>query len=311
MLFYKFQALGNDFLIVRESELRAARGDFQSFARQICDRHFGAGADGVELLLDEARAADADFEVRLFNADGGESPISGNGSRCVAAYLYLIGGWNEPFVRIATGAGVKILKPVERRGNGFVFETGMGAPRFASEEIPVVLPSRLDRVVRQPLDLNGERIEFTAVSMGNPHCGIFIDSFGVEDFERLDWRALGAKIEAHTAFPERTNVEFIRVMSRNEIEVRFWERGCGETLASGTGACGAALASMINGLTERKVKVVTVAGELIVEWCADGSIVQTGEARAVYRGEWLGSEVFGTRIDWLDEVPVSTPTAQR
>src|SRR5215475_9050373 len=148
MLFYKFQALGNDFLIIRESALRSITDDFEAFSKQICDRHFGAGADGVEVLLDSPRGAGADFEVRLFNADGGETPISGNGTRCVAAYLYLIEKWDRPEVRIATGAGVKILRPVDcngPNGPGLVFEAEMGAPRFASEEIPVALPARLDR----------------------------------------------------------------------------------------------------------------------------------------------------------------------
>ncbi|HEX9000016.1 MAG TPA: diaminopimelate epimerase [Blastocatellia bacterium] len=283
MHFHKFQALGNDFLIVRESELRAVTENYESFSRQICDRHFGAGADGVELLLDKSTVAGADFEVRLFNADGGETPISGNGTRCVGAYLYLVEKWEKPEVRIATGAGVKTLKPVERRGNGFVFETGMGAPRFRSQEIPVTLAQPLERVIRQQLNVVGQTVEFTATSMGNPHCSIFVN-----DFHDLDWRSLGPALEVHPAFPDRTNVEFIRVLNRGEIEVRFWERGCGETLASGTGSCGAALASMLNELTERKVNVITAAGELIVEWLDDNTVVQTGEARAVFRGEWLG-----------------------
>jgi diaminopimelate epimerase len=285
MLFHKFQALGNDFLIVRESALRAVTDDFEIFAKQICDRHFGAGADGVEVLLDSPRVAGADFEVRLFNLDGGETPISGNGTRCVAAYLYLVEKWEGPEVRIATGAGVKVLRPVDRGGligSRMVFDAEMGAPRFASEEIPVVTATRLDRVIGQRLDVNGQSVVFTATSMGNPHCSVFVD-----DFENVDWRALGSKIETHAAFPERTNVEFIRVINQNEIEVRFWERGVGETLASGTGACGAALAAMINGLAAAKVKVITAAGALIVEWRDDGMIVQTGEASAVYRGEWL------------------------
>ncbi len=283
MHFHKFQALGNDFLIVRESELRAVTSDYESFSRRICNRHFGAGADGVELLLDKSSVADADFEVRLFNADGGETPISGNGTRCVGAYLYLVENWDKPEVRIATGAGVKTLKPVERNNNGFVFETGMGAPRFRSEEIPVTLAEASERVIRQQLDVLGQTVEFTATSMGNPHCSIFVN-----DFHELDWRSLGAALEVHPAFPDRTNVEFIRVVNRNEIEVRFWERGCGETLASGTGSCGAALAAMLNELTERKVKIHTAAGELLVEWREDNTVVQTGEARAVFRGEWLG-----------------------
>ncbi len=287
MHFHKFQALGNDFLIVRESELRAVTDDFEAFSKQICDRHFGAGADGVELLLDAPRVAGADFEVRLFNADGGETPISGNGTRCVAAYLYLIEKWDRPEVRVATGAGVKLLRLIDRSDHGLIFEAEMGAPRFASDEIPVVLPSRLDRVIRQRLDVEGQSVEFTATSMGNPHCSVFIETFGVDEFENIDWRALGSKIETHAAFPERANVEFVRVINRDEIEVRFWERGVGETLASGTGACGAALAALINGLTVRKVKVKTAAGELLVEWRDDGVVAQTGEARAVYRGEWL------------------------
>lgn len=282
MRFHKFQALGNDFLVVRENELRAITDDFESFAHLICDRHFGVGADGLELLLDEPVVADADFEVRLFNADGGETPISGNGTRCVGAYLYLVENWDKPLVKIATGAGVKTLKPLERNGNSLMFETEMGTPRFHSSEIPVILPAPLERVIRQPLKVTGQTVEITATSMGNPHCSIF-----VEDFEQLDWRRLGAEIETHTVFPDRTNVEFIRVLNRQEIEVRFWERGCGETLASGTGSCGAALAAMLNELTERKVKVITAAGELIVEWQSDNTVVQTGEASAVFRGEWL------------------------
>jgi diaminopimelate epimerase len=280
MVFHKFQALGNDFLIVRESALRAG-DDLEVFSKQICDRHFGAGADGVELLLDSTRVAGADFEVRLFNADGGETPISGNGTRCVAAYLYLIEKWEKPEVRIATGAGVKVLRPVDRGGSSMVFEAEMGAPRFASDEIPVITTTRLERVIGQKLDVDGQSLEFTATSMGNPHCSVFVD-----DFERVDWRALGSKIETSPAFPDRTNVEFIRVINRDEIEVRFWERGVGETLASGTGACGAALAAMINGLAARKVKVITAAGALIVEWRDDGIIIQTGEACAVYHGAW-------------------------
>src|SRR5262245_12668211 len=283
MLFHKFQALGNDFLVVRESA--APADDLEAFSKQICDRHFGAGADGVELLLDSPRVSGADFEVRLFNADGGETPISGNGTRCVAAYLYLVEKWERPEVRIATGAGVKVLRPVDLGdliAPRMVFEAEMGAPRFASEEIPVVTATRLDRVIRQRLDVDGQSVEFTATSMGNPHCSVFVD-----DFESVDWRSLGSKIETHAAFPERTNVEFIRMINRDEIEVRFWERGVGETLASGTGACGAALTAMINGLAASKVEVITAAGALIVEWRDDGMVVQTGEAGAVYRGEWL------------------------
>jgi diaminopimelate epimerase len=281
MKFHKFQALGNDFLIVREAELRAVTKDLEGFSRRICDRHFGVGADGLELLLDQPSSPDADFEVRLFNADGGETPISGNGTRCVAAYLYLVEQWPEKTARIRTGAGVKTVRPVSREPRAVVFETEMGTPFFSSEKIPVVLDTPLERVIRRTLTMDGESIEFTATSMGNPHCSLL-----VEDFDAIDWRRLGSKLEIHPAFPERTNVEFIRVLSRGEIEVRFWERGVGETLASGTGACGAALAAMLNEKTDRKITVKTEAGELIVEWREDGSVLQTGEACAVFHGEW-------------------------
>ena len=282
MKFHKFQALGNDFLIMRESELRSLTDDFEAFSRRICDRHFGAGADGVELLLDRTGVDGADFEVRLFNSDGGETPISGNGTRCVAAYLYLVEGWDQPRVSIATGAGIKSLRPVERLQDGFLFETDMGVPKLKSAEIPVLLESPSDKVVREKLAVDGRTFEFTSVSMGNPHCSIFVD-----DFDDIDWRELGAKIEMHQSFPDRTNVEFIRVVNRDRIEVRFWERGCGETLSSGTGSCAAAIASMLNGLIENMVTVVTVAGELHIQWLDNGKVLQTGEARAVFKGRWL------------------------
>jgi len=285
MRFHKFQALGNDFLIVRESDLRRQSEDYNGFARLICDRHFGAGADGLELIVDHPAnritGGAADFEIRLFNADGGETPISGNGTRCVGAWLYLVEGWEGETVSIATGAGIKRLRPVDRGSKRVLFETDMGRPKFNSSEIPLRLQEPLDRVVGQKLDVDGSEIEFTAISMGNPHCSIFVD-----EFEKLDWRKIGARIEVHPAFPDRTNVEFVRVVDRGLIEVRFWERGCGETLASGTGACGAALAAMLNEFTDRTVRVSTGAGELIVDWRPDGKVIQTGEAALVYQGEW-------------------------
>jgi len=282
--FHKFEGLGNDFLIVRESELAGIAEPREPFYARLCDRHFGAGADGVEVLQSGA-VPGADFAIRLFNADGGETPISGNGTRCVAAWLYLVEGWDAPSVRIATGAGIRELFPVgliDRSSGRMVFRAAMGYPRLSPTEIPINLSLSLERVVDQPLDLSGETVRITATSMGNPHCSIFVD-----DFEAIDWRRLGAEIETDPRFPERTNVEFIRLIDRETIEVRFWERGCGETLASGTGSCGAALAAILNGHTGRRVTVRTVAGELIVEWLEDGSVWQTGEARAVYQASLL------------------------
>lgn len=285
MRFFKFQALGNDFLIVRESALRGVTDDYGAFAGAICNRHFGAGADGLEIIVERVAAEGADFEVRLFNSDGGETPISGNGTRCVGAYLYLVEDWQGPTVRIATGAGVKTLTPVDRTADRIVFETDMGIPMLNSDQIPVILSGTVERVIGQRIDVDGRSVEFTSVSMGNPHCSIFVN-----DFDEVDWRHLGSKIEHHQAFPERTNVEFVRVIDRDTIEVRFWERGCGETLASGTGSCGAAIASMLNDLTNRKIRVLTAGGPLLIEWLEDGRVIQTGEAARVFEGRWFGGK---------------------
>ena len=285
MRFFKFQALGNDFLIVRESALKAVTDDYGALAKAICDRHFGAGADGLEILLDRVTVDDADFEIRLFNSDGGETPISGNGTRCVGAYLNLIENWQGQSVRIATGAGVKALRPIERGADWIVFETDMGVPTLRSDQIPIILSEVVDRVIGQRIEVDGRSVEFTSVSMGNPHCSVF-----VSDFDEFDWRLLGSKIEHHPAFPLRTNVEFVRVLDRQTIEVRFWERGCGETLASGTGSCGAAIASMLNGLTDRRIRVLTAGGQLLIEWLEDGHVFQTGQAALVYEGYWPGEK---------------------
>ncbi|MBK9315656.1 MAG: diaminopimelate epimerase [Acidobacteria bacterium] len=285
MRFFKFQALGNDFLIVRESALRAMTDDYGAFAGEICDRHYGAGADGLEIIVERVVAESADFEVRLFNSDGGETPISGNGTRCVGAYLYLVEDWQGPTVRIATGAGVKTLTPVDRTAGRIVFETDMGIPLLRSDQIPVILAESANSVIGQRIDVDGSSVEFTSVSMGNPHCSIFVN-----DFDEVDWRLLGSKIEHHAAFPDRTNVEFVRIIDRDTIEVRFWERGCGETLASGTGSCGAAIASMLNDLTKRKIRVLTAGGPLLIEWLEDGRVIQTGEAAQVFEGRWSGGK---------------------
>lgn len=282
MQFHKYQALGNDFIVIRESELRTVTTNYGEFAKRICDRHFGAGADGMEVVLDRKPASDADFEIRLFNADGGETPISGNGTRCVAAYLYVAERWLKPKVRIATAVGLKTLTLIDREGGYCEFKMEVGTPKFASADIPLALDPPQEKVIGQKLQAGGQEIAFTATSMGNPHCSIFVG-----DFAALDWRKLGAAIETHPLFPDRTNVEFVQVHSRNEIEVRFWERGVGETLSSGTGSCGAALAAMLNGLVERTVTVKSAQGQLVVEWRNDDVVLQTGEARGVYSGEWI------------------------
>lgn len=282
MRFFKFHGYGNDYLVIEETALgRTVRLD--ELVRRLCDRHRGAGADGVALI---GPSTDADFQVRIFNADGSEAAMSGNGTRCAAAYLYYNGLWSADELRLGTRAGVKLYRLRGRYGaRRFRFEAEIGRPAFESAAIPMRTDEPREVVVDYPLDVGERKVEVTALQMCNPNCCLF-----VEDFARVDWRALGQMIERHACFPERTNVEFIRVDGRNTISVRVWERGVGETEASGTGACAAAVAACLKGLTDRRVLVEMPGGVLEVEWREDGEVVLSGTAEAVYRAEWLDSE---------------------
>jgi diaminopimelate epimerase len=258
-------------------QLQSAR----ELARQMCDRNFGAGADGL-MFVTRARHEDADFASRLFNADGSEAEISGNGTRCVAAYLYYAGMWKEPEVRIATAAGTKLGRLVHGEGLRYEFEFDMGEPRFSSLDVPMEVEPPLARVARYPLHLGGDMLEVTCLSMGNPQCVIF-----VADLAAVALDEIGPLIEDHPVFPNRTNVEFARVLSRDEIEILIWERGVGRTLSSGTGSCASAVAAALNGLTDRSVRVRTPGGALRVDWRDDNSVALTGPAEVIYEGRWL------------------------
>ena len=251
--------------------------------RRVCDRHYGAGADGiatVEKLADDA----ADFRLRIFNPDGSEAAMSGNGSRSAAAFLHYEKLWTATELRLATRAGVKLYQLIEADERGrYKFAAEIGAPRFASAEIPLLTDEPLAHVLDYPFDVGGgETVKITALEVCNPNTCIF-----VADFDAVDWRRLGRIIESHPRFPARTNVEFIRVRDHANIEARVWERGVGETLSSGTGACAAAVAACVNGLTDRRINVHMPGGRLEVEWRADGEVVLTGKAEVIYRGEWL------------------------
>jgi diaminopimelate epimerase len=300
--FVKLQGYGNDYLVFEAGELagvgwhggfeRFGAGEsFPEFVRAVCDRHFGAGGDGVAVVERLKEGDVADFALRIFNPDGGEAAMSGNGSRCAAACLYFEKLWTDEELRFETRAGVKRYVMRERLGDGaFRFEAEIGRPAFDSASIPMLTLEPLDEVRDYPLALaDGETVEVTALQMCNPNCCVF-----VENFNEVDWRRLGRTIESHAVFPERTNVEFIRVVDRSNVEARVWERGAGETLSSGTGACAAAVASMIGGHTDRHVRVRMPGGTLEVNWRDDGEVLLTGEARVVYRGEWLsGGSVNG------------------
>lgn len=298
MDFVKLHGYGNDYLVVEAARLAPVgwrggfervgpREEFTDFVRRVCDRHFGAGADGVAVVERLEDVREADFALRIFNPDGSEAAMSGNGSRCAAAFLHFDSLWTDETLRFRTRAGVKRYRLRERLGpRAFRFEAEIGRPRFASQSIPMHTIEPLEEVRAYPLALpDGETVEVSALQMCNPNCCVFVD-----DFHNLDWRRLGRTIESHAAFPERTNVEFVRVLDRRTVEARVWERGAGETLSSGTGACAAAVAAMTSGLVEREVRVRMPGGLLEVAWRDDGEVLLTGTAEVVYRGRWLGAQ---------------------
>lgn len=280
MRFTKLHGLGNDFLVASPGG-EPAVPEAGDFARRICDRHTGVGADGLIFLIPE-KGEPARAGFRVFNADGSEAEISGNGLRCAAAFLASSGIIVSPKVLFRTAAGERPSEIIASKSSFFEVRIGLGAPRLTSKDIPFDDGRVHDRIVDYPLAVIQRPFPVTCVSMGNPHCSLFFDHFP----SRGEWRGIGAEIESHPFFPSRTNVEFIRVIGRNEIEVLFWERGVGETLASGTGSAAAAVASMLKGLTDRAVTVRTAMGSLKVEWLEGGEVLQTGPAEVVFSGDY-------------------------
>lgn len=286
MQFIKFQGFGNDYIIFEEQALEAVES-LNNFARAVCDRHYGAGADGI-VVVSRTDSEGADFSARIFNADGSEAGLSGNGTRCAVAYLYYQGLWTADALRLSTRMGVKLYRLRETLSRGhYWFESELGRPRFDSASIPMQTDEARERVIDYPLVIEDDTYAVTALQMGNPNCALF-----VEDFEKLDWRRVGRALESHAQFPERTNVEFVRVRDRANIELRIWERGVGETKSSGTCSCAAVVASVIKGLTDRRVTVWMEGGHVEILWREeDDEVVLTGRADMVYSGEWPREEV--------------------
>lgn len=287
--FTKFHGFGNDYIVIESSNLVLAEitatASLAEFAQRICNRHYGAGADGIA-VVSPSQVQGADFHVRIFNPDGSEASLSGNGTRCAAAYLYYKKLWTGAELRLSTRAGIKFYNLREQTGAGrYLFDSELGQPKFDSESIPMTTDEPLEKVIDYQLGVNGETFSVTALQMGNPNCCIF-----VKDFDSLDWRKIGKAIEIHKQFPDRTNVVFVRVADRQKIELRIWERGVGETEASGTCSCAAAVAAMIKGETERLVDVLMPGGRAIINWRGhedDGEVVITGTAEVIYEGNWL------------------------
>ncbi len=286
--YIKLHGFGNDYIVIESSELGGLSGapELGEFARRICNRHYGAGADGIAVVT-RWETPDADFQVRIFNPDGSEASLSGNGTRCAAAYLYYQKIWSGPELRLTTRAGVKLYTLRDNSEPGcYVFDSELGEPKFDTASIPMLTSPPLDKVIDYELDVDGEPFKVTALQIGNPVSCIFVD-----DFDALDWRRIGKSLENHHQFPDRTNVVFVRVQDRGTIELRIWERGVGETEASGSCSCAAAVASMIKGETDRDVKVLTPGGLARITWRDDGNsqgeVVITGTAEVIYAGDWL------------------------
>ena len=275
MRFAKAHGLGNDFILVAGEE---APADLSRWAARLCDRHRGIGGDGVVL---HARTADG-VSFRLVNADGLPGEISGNGLRCLAA-LAVRNGWAPPRHVVRTVVGPRSVEVSQVGPALYRVVTDLGPPGLASTDVPVALHPPTPTVIEHELEAAGRTVRVTATSMGNPHCAVFLD---VPADDPL-LMSLGATLEFHPFFPKRTNVEFVTVVSPSEIRVRFWERGVGYTMASGTGSASAVVASIITGRTGRRVQAVCDGGTLDVDWPEGGSVRQTGEVEILYEGDWL------------------------
>lgn len=273
MRFTKMQGLGNDYVYVNCMEEKVENPS--EAAKRVSDRHFGIGSDGLILICPSEKA---DFEMAMYNADGSRSEMCGNGIRCVAKYVYDYGLTDKTSISVETLGGIKYLDLTVEDGKVSLVRVDMGRPELRADQIPIIGEAE---VIDEPIVVDGMEYRITGVSMGNPHAVVFL-----EDLEGLDIEKIGPKFENHERFPKRINTEFVRVIDRGMIEMRVWERGSGETLACGTGACAAAAASILNGLAERRVTVKLRGGSLTVEWDEEsGKIYMTGPAEVVFDGE--------------------------
>ena len=274
--FTKMQGCGNDYVYVNCMDKLIDNPE--KVSQYISDRHFGIGSDGLILICPSDVA---DFRMAMYNADGSEGKMCGNGVRCIAKYVYEYGLTDKKKISLETKSGIKYLDMDIEDGKVQMVKVDMGAPILKPAEIPVKTDSSMDSFINQPLDVDGNTFMVTCVSMGNPHAVVFVD-----DTKSLDIRKYGPVFETHPAFPEQVNTEFVQVISRNEINMRVWERGSGETLACGTGTCASVVACVLNGKTDEKVTVHLLGGDLFIEYNRDnGTVWMTGPAEIVFDGE--------------------------
>ncbi|KWX73947.1 diaminopimelate epimerase [Paenibacillus jilunlii] len=274
MEFTKMHGLGNDFIIVfGEQELP---GNASELAVTLCNRFFGIGADGLVYILPSERG---DYMMRIMNSDGSEAEQCGNAIRCVSKYVYEHGLVSSEQIVIETiGAGEQKVSLQVKDGVVETVTVDMGEPVLSGTQIPVAIDAEL--VLDQPIEADGRAFRFTAVSMGNPHCVIYVDD--AVGFDLATW---GPKLEVHPLFPRKVNVEFATVLDRSHVDMRVWERGAGPTLACGTGACATLVSSVLNGLTDRSATISLKGGDLFIEWNEeDNHVYMTGPAQVVYTG---------------------------
>lgn len=265
--------LGNDYVYVNCFEEKIDNPP--AVARFVSDRHFGIGSDGL-IMINPSKTAD--FEMEMYNADGSRGEMCGNGIRCVAKYVYDYGLTDKTQISVETLGGIKYLDLTVEDGKVSLVKVDMGKPKLEADLIPII--SEREQVIDEPIEVDGKEYHMTGVSMGNPHAVIYVD-----DVKGLDLEKIGPKFENHERFPKRINTEFVHCIDRQTVEMRVWERGSGETLACGTGACAVAVSSILNNLTDTQVTVKLLGGDLQIEWDREKDrIFMTGPATVVFDG---------------------------
>lgn len=273
MKFTKMHGLGNDYVYVNCFEEKIDNPP--AVARFISDRHFGIGSDGL-IMINPSKTAD--FEMEMYNADGSRGEMCGNGIRCVAKYVYDYGLTDKTQISVETLGGIKYLDLTIEDGKVSLVKVDMGKPKLEADLIPII--SEREQVIDEPIEVDGKEYHMTGVSMGNPHAVIYVD-----DVKGLDLEKIGPKFENHERFPKRINTEFVHCIDRQTVEMRVWERGSGETLACGTGACAVAVSSILNNLTDTQVTVKLLGGDLQIEWDREKDrVFMTGPATVVFDG---------------------------
>ncbi len=282
--FTKMQGCGNDYIYVNGFTEKIPQEEKTELVRHISDRHFGIGGDGVIFINP---SAEADFEMEMYNADGSRAEMCGNGIRCVAKYVYDKGLTDKTDISVISCGQIKYLQLFLKEGRVDTVRVNMGAPELRPERIPVTvaeagMPLEKERIVNAPIIVQGKEYKMTCVSMGNPHAVIFLEAV-----TNLEIEQIGPYFENHERFPKRINTEFVKVLDKKTVQMRVWERGTGETLACGTGCCATVVACILNGLTDEKVTVKLLGGEIEIEWDREANLVyMTGPAVTVFEGEY-------------------------